>query len=668
MALSCGATNGAERATGRESLTLDDLDDGCTSAAAGEGFVSTEIGYEGNRFWADFDATPSENSMDAVIGFSDGPADAFADLGVAVRFNPDGFIDARDGDAYRVHDSTTLAYHAGQTYRFHVEVDLGTRTYQATVSSPDGFSWLAFEAAFRTNQAAALQSTHRVSMVDSASGSVSVCNYSRPYGDRCVRTDAGGGWNNRQFWPITGTGAFFAQVKPTESNVDAVVGISQGAADGFGDLAAIVRFNPEGAVDARNGNAYAAAAPLSYSGGNTYDVELSLDVRQHTYSATVGGAAIAQGFAFRGEQSAASQLDGSAVFIDSPSGGLIVCNDALSSTDRAIYTVPSAFGQLAVGANGPLYEMHGSEIVVRDAGTGVVVSSAPRRGTGRLDRAGNLYLAGTFDDDYDPGTGTLTSAGGKDVFVAKYAPDLTALWARPLGTAADDDLIDMVVDGQGDAVVLGATLGTVVLDANGDVTRQSEDAASDIATNAAGELALIGSERSEAGTRIWVEKRSRDGAALWRKNYLADEVSGVAISDAGDVAFSGRFRGTVNFGGADLQFHASEVPSAGYVAKLTSSGEHQWSLLTDHHEFRSYLAVDPGGNVVSGATIGSQYVEAAITKFASADGSRLWAQAETVRGRTGSIAVDASGAVYWSFSHEDYAQGTTESFVKKLSP
>jgi hypothetical protein len=639
----------------------------CTSASAGQGFVSTDVGYEGDGFWADFDATPSEDSMDAVVGFSDGPADEFSDLGVAVRFNPDGFVDARDGDTYRVYDSAPLAYHAGQTYRFHLEVDLRTRTYQATVSSPEGFSWLAFGASFRTSRLGALQITQRVSEVDSASGTLSVCNYSRPYGDRCARTDAGGGWDDRQFWPITGTGVFSASVRPTESNSDVVVGVSQAAAHRFGDLAAIVRFNTEGSVDARNGNAYAAAAPLAYSGGGMYDVRVFLDLRQHTYSATVGGAGVAQDFAFRSEQSGATALGGSAVFVDSPSGGLIVCNDALSSTDRAIYTVPSAFGQLAVGANGPLYEMHDS-VDVRDATTGGVVSSAPRRGMGRVDAAGNLYLAGTFDDGYDPGTGPLASAGGVDVFVAEYAPDLTALWARSLGTAADDDLVDMVVDGQGNAVVLGASLGTVLLDTNGQIARQSQDAARGIATNAAGELALIGVQSGTTGNEIWVEKQSAEGATAWRRTYRADEVTGVAISGAGEVAFSGRFRGTVNFGGADLDFHASEVTYAGYVAALSSSGEHRWSLQTDHHEGHSSLAMDSAGNVVVGASIGSQYVEPSIAKLAILDGATLWSQAESVRGRTGSIAVDAAGAVYWAFTHEDYAQGTTEGFVKKLAP
>jgi hypothetical protein len=311
--------------------------------------------------------------------------------------------------------------------------------------------------------------------------------------------------------------------------------------------------------------------------------------------------------------------------------------------------------------------MHGS-VDVRDPATGDIVSSAPRRGTGRVDGAGNLYLAGTFDDAYDPGTGALPNAGGSDVFVAKYGPDLTPLWARSLGTAGDDSLTDLVVDRQGSAIALVPTIGTVVLDSGGAIVRESNDGASGVATNGNGELALVGEQQGEDGNLVWVEKRSPSGVTSWRKTYRADEVNGVAISDAGDVAFSGRFSGTVNFGGSDFTFRASEVNYAGYIVKLSAAGEHMWSLMNDHHYGHASLLVDRDGNVLFGATIGSQFLEPSLTKYASANGEGLWGQAESERGQTLGIAVDASGGAYWSFTHEDYASGTTEGFLKKLAP
>jgi hypothetical protein len=47
-----------------------------------------------------FNATPSGNDINAVIGLSDGPQSAYAGLAAIVRFNPSGFIDAYNGTGY----------------------------------------------------------------------------------------------------------------------------------------------------------------------------------------------------------------------------------------------------------------------------------------------------------------------------------------------------------------------------------------------------------------------------------------------------------------------------------------------------------------------------------------------------------------------------------------
>src|SRR5687767_12090422 len=58
------------------------------------------------------------------------------------------------------------------------------------------------------------------------------------------------------------------------------------------------------------------------------------------------------------------------------------------------------------------------------------------------DDAGNVYAAshfsGTVDFDPGPGVSTLTSAGGSDGYLAKYAPDGSFLWVRNLGGSTDD--------------------------------------------------------------------------------------------------------------------------------------------------------------------------------------------------------------------------------------
>jgi hypothetical protein len=102
-------------------------------------------------------------------------------------------------------------------------------------------------------------------------------------------------------------------VTPSTATVDGAVGLSQGAATGWSGVATIVRFGPDGTVDARNGASYPAST-IHYSAGTTYHVRVQVDLGSHTYSAWVqpsGGAevAVAQGYQFRTEQQGATALD-----------------------------------------------------------------------------------------------------------------------------------------------------------------------------------------------------------------------------------------------------------------------------------------------------------------------------------------------------------------------
>ncbi len=94
LVLLVGCTD-VEESPSSTPLGLDECDD----AAAG-GWKNNFLPQSTGRSEYIFKAVPVEASgraIDAVIGFSDGRADAFADLGPILRFNPQGFVDARNG-------------------------------------------------------------------------------------------------------------------------------------------------------------------------------------------------------------------------------------------------------------------------------------------------------------------------------------------------------------------------------------------------------------------------------------------------------------------------------------------------------------------------------------------------------------------------------------------
>jgi beta-galactosidase len=130
------------------------------------------------------------------------------------------------------------------------------------------------------------------------------------------------------------------------STVDGVTGLSSGPAGDFSNLAAIIRFNSHGTIDARDGSTYAAASVIPYSARVAYHFILDVNIATHTYNAyvMVGSAQTPIGFnlAFRTEQAAVLSL-GYLGAMTSP-GSHTICNIALANTtiSPAITTQPSS--------------------------------------------------------------------------------------------------------------------------------------------------------------------------------------------------------------------------------------------------------------------------------------------------------------------------------------
>ena len=123
-----------------------------------------------------FNATPSGNDINAVVGLADGAQSAYTDLAAIVRFNPSGFIDARNGAAYSA--LTSIPYTGGQKYSFWFEINIPAQTYNAFVT-PDGGSQVQIGAnyAFRVSASTLNNVTYHAD-----AGSEEVCSFNLPLG------------------------------------------------------------------------------------------------------------------------------------------------------------------------------------------------------------------------------------------------------------------------------------------------------------------------------------------------------------------------------------------------------------------------------------------------------------------------------------------------------
>jgi hypothetical protein len=277
-----------------------------------------------------------------VVGLSQGAQNAFTGFAVLARFNPDGNIDARNGGAFAA--ASTIPYSANVTYHFRMVVNVPARTYSIFVT-PEGGSELTvgLNFAFRTEQNTVTSLNNWGVFVNSSSpGSTTTCDFTISTGSTCVTATAGGSWQNRSFTSQSGTFTAEFDATPLAAPTDTVVGLSQGAQTAYSGFATLARFNLSGAIDARNGGAYAAASTIPYSANVTYHFRLVVNVPAHTYSIFVrpaGGSeqTVGTNFEFRTEQNTVAGLNNWGVFVNtSATGSSRVCNFMINSGSAVV--------------------------------------------------------------------------------------------------------------------------------------------------------------------------------------------------------------------------------------------------------------------------------------------------------------------------------------------
>ncbi len=310
---------------------------GCLSSS-GSWVNSSLPQVETGTFRVEFDATPASTGTDGVIGLSSGPASAFTSLAAIVRFNPAGTIDAINGAAYTA--ATAVTYTAGTTYHFILDVNVTAHTYNASVVVNGAPVVIGTTLAFRTQQAGVSSLNNLASMT--SPGSQTICNVAVTLpSSGCLSSS--GSWVNSSL-PQVETGTFRVEfdATPASTGTDGVIGLSSGPASAFTSLAAIVRFNPAGTIDAINGAAYTVATAVTYTAGTTYHFILDVNVTAHTYNASVvvNGAPVVIGttLAFRTQQAGVSSLNNLAS-MTSP-GSQTICNVAVSAVAPSITTQP----------------------------------------------------------------------------------------------------------------------------------------------------------------------------------------------------------------------------------------------------------------------------------------------------------------------------------------
>jgi hypothetical protein len=194
-------------------------------------------------------------------------------------------------------------------------------------------------------------------------------------------------------------------ITPVASIEDGVTGLSAAPGAAYTDLAAAVRFNVAGMIDARNGGNFVAATAIPYTAGTAYHFILDINVGAHTYNAYVmlGSLQVTIGttLAFRTEQASVSSLaylNGFTV-----TGSDTICNAVTSTSAAATLLLNSSVSSLNFG-NVNVSSSSTQNIAMTNAGnSSVTIAQVMVAGAG-------FNSTGTSGMTLAPGqTSTLTS-------------------------------------------------------------------------------------------------------------------------------------------------------------------------------------------------------------------------------------------------------------------
>lgn len=283
------------------------------------------------------------------------------------------------------------------------------------------------------------------------------------------------------------------------------------------------------------------------------------------------------------------------------------------------------------------FDLQGNLLWARTAGTTAGNSYAAGVGT---DASGNVYVAGDFSGALNFG-GVSVSASDENVFLYKFTPAGTAVWARTAGGLGIDYASSLATDPAGNAYLTGsvrqtATFGNITLPGTGAATDEdafvvkydpqgtaqwaqriattNRDAGVSVAVDAAGNVAVGGyannvSTATTDNSNILVARYTSQGALAWTRQFTPTVPDfyagyGVAFDNRGGLYMTGGYNGTLTFGTTTLANAEHNL----YVVRFDGQGNTTWA---------DKVASQAGGNGVIGLDVatdaaGNAYLTGAV--------------------------------------------------------
>lgn len=190
-----------------------------------------------------------------------------------------------------------------------------------------------------------------------------------------------------------------------------------------------------------------------------------------------------------------------------------------------------------------------------------------------VDDEGSAYLCGTFYATAYFGSHSVTSAGGRDVFIAKVNSAGTWQLAQQAGGSSTDGVRGIAVDGEHNIYLTGGFNNTMSF--------------GPLQINPVDSYDIYLAKANSAGTWIWASVATGTGP---------DNVSALAVEAGGCSYLTGYFNASCAFGSLVL---SSAGNTDAYIAKADSSGAWVWAARAggNSEDTGSDVCLNAGGNV-----------------------------------------------------------------------
>jgi hypothetical protein len=357
------------------------------------------------------------------------------------------------------------------------------------------------------------------------------------------------------------------------------------------------------------------------------------------------------------ERAGGEGLDEGRAIAAAPAGRVVVVG---GFTGRASFGGGEASGTVLDGHAGSR-----DAFVAKLNGNGTLAWAVSAGGAGldeasgvAVDPDGGIRVGGMFSGTATFGTGntrtTLSSAGESDLFLARYDPEGSLVWAvQAGGPEADVSSPSVGVDAAGNTYLAGVFFGTITFgsppasrtltsaglsdlflakyDADGRLLwarrdgGERYDGVSALAVDAAGHAWLTGQsgdgaifgageahETTLTGLNAFVARYEPDGSLAWARQSEGGDLAigrGIAVDAAGDCTVAGSFFGDIVFGAGTLQ---TTLISAGQNDAFIVRYDPDGVLLSARrdggvdNEWATGVALDAAGNAtVTGVFTGT---------------------------------------------------------------